>query len=233
LKPLVTAVSGFVTPETRRIQDLTHRDPIPDELMDLLEKIPTSYVTVNDAWLDPYERAPLQRFVAKFVEGGRLRFMTRFEKPWRTDVYTVTMTEPESVPEARIPDSTGASAGIDVGPAGRREDPSLEGSLDEPAEDEVVKGELLARGWARIPGEDLYVTILIDGRVRKWRAAARVTRPDVASALPRLGNCATAGYQAFFPFQPGDDGRHEILVLFQSKDGRIRHYPIRHFIWRP
>jgi hypothetical protein len=231
LKPLITAVSGFATADTRLIQDLTRRDPVPDELMDLLERIPASYVTVHDAWLEPYERRLLRGFVARRLADGRLRFIARFQKPWRTDLYAVTKTEPESVPESTGP--AAKEAGEEPVQGRLREDPSLTGSVDAVLDGAEIHGELLVRGWARIPGEDLHVTILIDGEQRKWRSAARVPRDDVARALPRLAPCTTAGYEARYAFEPGDDGAHEVQVLIQSSDGRVRHLPLRRFTWRP
>ena len=60
------------------------------------------------------------------------------------------------------------------------------GSLDVPAEGAVLKGPLTVGGWARIPGEDLDVTILIDGEKRPFLRGARIPRRDVQEALPRL-----------------------------------------------
>ncbi|MCL4810135.1 MAG: hypothetical protein KJ062_20440, partial [Thermoanaerobaculia bacterium] len=60
-----------------------------------------------------------------------------------------------------------------------------------------------------------------------------VPRPDVARALPGLGPCESAGFEATFPFQPGDEGRREIRAVFRSPDGRHRVYPVRTFTWRP
>jgi len=41
------------------------------------------------------------------------------------------------------------------------------------------------------------------------------------------------GYEAAFPFLPGDDGMHELRVIFESGDGRRRHFPKLHFEWVP
>ncbi|MGZ6987351.1 MAG: interleukin-like EMT inducer domain-containing protein, partial [Thermoanaerobaculia bacterium] len=113
-----------------------------------------------------------------------------------------------------------------------REDPTLVGSIDEPAENAVVTGPLRVQGWARIPGEDLHVTVTIDGERRSFVAGGRVPRPGVQAALPSLGNCRTAGYEATYVFETDDEGAHEIRVLFQAADGRQRHYPPRRFTWK-
>jgi hypothetical protein len=49
--------------------------------------------------------------------------------------------------------------------------------------------------------------------------------------VPSLGDCSSAGYEAHYAFRPGDEGAHEIQAVFLSRDGRIRHYPVRHFEW--
>jgi len=64
-------------------------------------------------------------------------------------------------------------------------------------------------------------------------AFRRVPRPDVARAIPRLGDCGTAGYEAEFDFQKGDEGRREIRAVFRAADGRYRYYPLRTFDWQP
>ena len=64
-------------------------------------------------------------------------------------------------------------------------------------------------------------------------AFRRVPRPDVARALPRLGDCGTAGYEAEFAFAKGDEGKREIRAVFRASDGRYRYYPLRAFDWQP
>jgi hypothetical protein len=126
---------------------------------------------------------------------------------------------------------------VRVGPAGSGvaapEDPRLTGSVDTPGENETVAGTLQVQGWARVPGEDLRVTVYLDGVVREDARASRLPRPDVAAALPYIGDCSGAGYGVAIPFRPGDEGRHTIEAVFSSADGRERHYGRRRFEWRP
>jgi membrane-associated phospholipid phosphatase len=109
---------------------------------------------------------------------------------------------------------------------------SLTGSIDTPADGAVVTGSLTVSGWARVPGSDLGVTVLIDGAPRFAISQSRVARPDVQAAVPSLGDCSTAGYQSTFAFYPGDQGQHELSVVFQGPGGLVRHYPSRKFTWR-
>ncbi|MFI5120278.1 MAG: ArnT family glycosyltransferase [Thermoanaerobaculia bacterium] len=112
------------------------------------------------------------------------------------------------------------------------EDTCLTGSIDTPVGGETVAGDLKVRGWARVPGEDLRVTVRLDAVARENARVSRVSRPDVAAAIPSLGDCSGAGYEAAIPFRSGDEGRHMIEVVFTSVDGRERHYPVRSFVWK-
>ncbi len=114
-----------------------------------------------------------------------------------------------------------------------QEDASLTGGLDEPAEGSSVHGQLKVRGWARIPGQDLRVTVLIDGKERPFATSARPERRDVQNAISTLGDCASAGYEFVYAYSPESAGAHEIQVLFWTHDGRERHYPARWFVWAP
>ncbi len=109
---------------------------------------------------------------------------------------------------------------------------TLTGSIDMPAEGATVTGDLTVKGWARVPGSDLGVTVLIDGAPRFAISQSRVARPDVQAALPSLGDCSTAGYESSFAFHPGDKGEHELSVVFQGPGGLVRHYPSRKFTWK-
>jgi hypothetical protein len=108
----------------------------------------------------------------------------------------------------------------------------LTGSIDVPADGASAVGRLLVRGWARIPGTDVSVSIYLDGEARAPISATRLARPDVCVALPALGDCASAGYEVAFDFLPGDEGQHEILAIFRAPDGRVRRYPARSFVWK-
>ena len=113
------------------------------------------------------------------------------------------------------------------------DDESLVGSIDDPAPDSRVTGTLLVRGWARIPGEDLSVEVLVDGESRTSAKLTRVPRPDVCEVVPEMADCRTAGYEGVLRFERGDAGRHELSVVFRSRDGRQRRYPPREFRWEP
>jgi hypothetical protein len=113
-----------------------------------------------------------------------------------------------------------------------REDESLLGSVDDPAARSTVSGELLVRGWARIPGEDLGVSVLLDGLVREPASLVRKDRPDVCQVIPDMADCRGAGYEARLAFSPADGGSHELTVVFRAKDGRVRHFPARRFSWK-
>jgi hypothetical protein len=227
-KPLVTAVSGFLAPPVQTIEEKENANPIPDDLLDFLEEIPTSYLLVHDSWLSPETRAPHQEWLARGLASGRLLFVRRFDGRMRNDLYAVVKNEPEAKALDPLP-WTPAGSPL-ASHAFYREDASLPGSIDSPAEDAVVTGPLKVSGWARIPGEDLRVTVMIDGEERS--PVTRFPRPDVQGVLPSLGDCGSAGYEATFAFELDDDGMHEIAVVFRSADGRQRHYPPRRFIWR-
>lgn len=228
-KPLVTAVSGFGSRVLTTIEEKENASPIPDDLLDVLEGIPTSYLLVRDSWLSPETRDTHREWLARGLASGRLLFVRRFDGRMKNDVYAVVKTEPGAVALDPLPWSPATN--YTLSHAMHREDPTLTGSIDEPAEDAVVTGPLRVRGWARIPGEDLYVTVMVDGETRPLLSGARVPRPEVQAAVPSLGDCRAAGYEAAYAFEAGDEGTHELAVLFRSADGRQRHYPPRRFKW--
>ena len=230
-KPLVTAVSGFLGPVVRLIERKEGQTPIPGDLLDDLEKIPTSYILVHDSWLFPESRLVHRDWLSRGMAAGRLRFIKRFDGHMRNELYAVVRNEPEA--RALDPLPWIPAVGPLPAPAPTREDATLTCSIDDPAEGAVVTGPLTVRGWARISGEDLHVTVTIDGEARRFVKGGRVPRPDVQAALPSLGDCRTAGYAATYAFEPGDEGNHEIQVLLRAADGRQRHYPPRRFTWKP
>ncbi len=229
-KPLVTAVAGFVAPFVSRIENDERKTPIPGDLLDFLEKIPTSYLLVHESSLTPESRGPHRDWLARGLASNRLLFVKRFDGRMRNDLYAVVKNEPGAKALGPLPWIP--AGGPLATQALHREDPSLLGSIDIPAENAVVTGPLRVAGWARIPGEDLHVTITIDGEERRAVAGARVPRPDVQAAVPSLLDCRSAGYDATYAFEPGDEGPHEVDALFRSADGRQRHYGLRKFTWK-
>ena len=231
-KPLVNAVSGFIPPGVVRLSELAGTKPIPDALLDHLESIPASYLVFHETQIDPRERPYWHDFLARGVDAGRLRFIGRFDGRKRNDLYAVLKTEPAAAEGTALPWKPPPVALVPGAGTGM-EDESLRGSVDSPPPDGEVRGPLTVHGWARMPDEDLDVTIVIDGEYRPPASFRRTSRPDVARALPRMGNTDTAGYEAVFEPQAGDEGPHELMAVLRSRDGRVRHYPVRTFHWKP
>ena len=100
-KPIITATSGFSPPYELQSENLTNSGPIPPEFLDLLEKIPASYVVVMTHLVRPERKAIYENFFSRAVAGGRLRFINRFGG--HDDLYAVVKTEPEAKSEAPLP----------------------------------------------------------------------------------------------------------------------------------
>jgi hypothetical protein len=69
--------------------------------MDLLERIPASYLVVVNRLIPTVRRSDFAAFVATQVAAGRLRFINRFDGS--NDLYAVTATEPQAKSEAPLP----------------------------------------------------------------------------------------------------------------------------------
>ena len=121
----------------------------------------------------------------------------------------------------------------DTAPPSPPENSLLTGAVDSPSGDDRVPGDLLVRGWARIPGEDLEVSILVDGFERKPSRASRVPRADVASAVPDLGDCSAAGFEITVPFHPDDRGDRLLVAVFRSRREGVKHLPGLRITWAP
>ncbi|MGI8838507.1 MAG: hypothetical protein ACR2H4_17970 [Pyrinomonadaceae bacterium] len=100
-RPLITATSGFTPPFELEIENLTNSGPITAEFLDLLEKIPASYVVVLTHLVRPERKAIYENFFSRAVAGGRLRFVNRFDE--HDDLYAVVKTEPQARNEAPLP----------------------------------------------------------------------------------------------------------------------------------
>ena len=170
--------------------------------------------------------------------GFLIRRESRYEVPFfsnftRLDIVVLELEAPPPlpVPPGREPRVLSARELVLRRPpastSGWREDPSLLGSIDDPAEGAEVRGTLLVRGWARVPEQDLTVQVLLDGVERMPAELRRTSRLDVEAAVPGLGSCATAGYEARVVLGPEDAGARYLAVVFRSRDGSERHYPGR------
>ncbi len=101
LKPLITATSSFMPPLAEQIERMTREGTISQQFMDTLEGIPTSYLVVENALIEPGRKADYSAFLSAAVATDRLRFVNRFDG--KNDLYAVTKIEPGARSEAALP----------------------------------------------------------------------------------------------------------------------------------
>ena len=77
-------------------------------------------------------------------------------------------------------------------------DDDLLSSVDEPPEGAVVRPPLFVRGWCQERGGGLVVPVefRVDGVAVVPERLVRTARPDVAAAIPEVGDASRAGYEA-------------------------------------
>ena len=109
-------------------------------------------------------------------------------------------------------------------------DDAVPGWLDESPGGRTIRGPLAVSGWAKSAAGDVEVAVVLDdGRVAR---PDRFPRPDVAAAVPELGDASRAGFRATFS-PPAGFGEHALTVEMRDPRGRVRRLgPIR-FRWGP
>jgi len=100
-RPLIVGTSGFNSPYEDQIDWATRAGAIHEKFLDLLEKIPTSYIVIANNSIAPERRVDYEAFLAAAVTAGRLRYINRFDG--RDDLYAVVKTEPQTRSEAPLP----------------------------------------------------------------------------------------------------------------------------------
>jgi hypothetical protein len=100
-KPLIVGTSGFNSPYEDQIEAATRAGAIANEFMDLLERIPTSYVVIENQLIAPERRVDYESFLTRALTAGRLRYVNRFDD--RDDLYAVVKTEPQARMERPLP----------------------------------------------------------------------------------------------------------------------------------
>lgn len=99
-RPLVNATSSFISPLTDQINKMTVGTIAPG-FIDLLEKIPASYLVIHNDRLLPGWQAEYEIFLTRALVSGRLRFINRFDG--HDDLYALVMNEPDARSEATPP----------------------------------------------------------------------------------------------------------------------------------
>lgn len=108
-------------------------------------------------------------------------------------------------------------------------DDSIPGWLDASPAAHPVKGPLVISGWAKSSSGTVDVRIVLD--TERVVVPERYARPDVANALPHLGDASQAGFRVAIQPSRGRTRQHSITVELRAPDGRVRLLgPVR-FTW--
>jgi len=109
-------------------------------------------------------------------------------------------------------------------------DDAVPGWLDESPGGRTVRGALTVSGWAKSAAGEVDVAVALDdGRVAR---PDRFPRPDVAAAVPELGDASRAGFRATFS-PPAGFGEHALTVEMRDPRGRVRRLGPTRFRWGP
>jgi hypothetical protein len=110
-------------------------------------------------------------------------------------------------------------------------DEAIPAALDFPRPGASVRGSLRVSGWARSPAGPVDVQILLSPGEHVV-PVRRFPRPDVCAAVPALGDCSQAGFEAVVPAE-GPNAEHLLVVELRGPDGRTRRLTPVRFFWRP
>ena len=239
-KPIVNGFSSYVPRRNQELAATLASENIPRATLSLLAEWPVGTLVIHERPLPLDRLRPTMEFAAAGLREVRTRRAAPVRPPGRRRLGLLPaprIGRQACAREGRRGPGKRTKRSFSARPHGaphRRASRTRSSRLDRRAQSgQVVHGELKVRGWGQTPGARAeIVEIRIDRDTRTGESFTRTPRPDVATVLPALGACAEAGYEARFPMLPGDDGAHDLHVVFRAADGRMRMIS-RAFEWAP
>ena len=96
-QPLITAYSGFTPPLEATIETLSSQLPVTEQLIDVLETAPTSYLVVHWYTMPQPQQQAIAPIIRQAVTKGRLRLVRTFPVAVsQEDIYVFTANEPNA-----------------------------------------------------------------------------------------------------------------------------------------
>ncbi len=186
----------------------------------------------------PGERPRLSAWLANLGRSGARFLAVRYDEPTPEHEWT------DLVPDAIRLVARGTDGDLfellpdrlaSVRPVEATFDESLPVALDEPAEGQLLHDVLRARGWCQERGGGRIEprVFRVDGRPIPVLTLKRTPRPDVAAAIPAIGDGSAAGWEATLSSAGLAPGEHRLVVVFATPDGRWRRSPVRRFATSP
>jgi uncharacterized protein YhhL (DUF1145 family) len=102
---IVNGRNSFVPPLQLEIEGLTKTRPVPDRLLEVVEGLPVSFITLHRGLVAHEDLPWLDEFIARAVAAGRLRLIKSVPAAvaegvnQRVELYAVVMNEPHARPE--------------------------------------------------------------------------------------------------------------------------------------
>ena len=229
-KPIVNGTLSHIPARHVALAEAFARTPLSPDLADRLEAWPVGTLVVHDHRLSLERRSILAPWLDAQVRDGRMTRPLVFPHGAGTDwVFGLVRVRSDVSWGAQGGGDPAANAAVlsqaaAAGPLTLGEDSlDLICSIDEPAEGAVVTGELKLRGWAQDEtGPAAVIDAFVDGDRRAPIGLVRKPRPDVAAALPRLGDTSSAGWEMRLQRLPTDNGAAVVSVRFRAPGGRVR-----------
>jgi hypothetical protein len=106
---IVNGRYSFVPPLQLEIEGLAKTRPVPDRLLDVVEGLPVSFITLHRGLVAPEDLPWLDEFIGRAVAAGRLRLIKNFPAAagegvnQQVDLYAVVRNEPQARPEMANP----------------------------------------------------------------------------------------------------------------------------------
>ncbi|MFL6246818.1 MAG: hypothetical protein ACJ74H_12380 [Thermoanaerobaculia bacterium] len=220
--PMLNGTSGFEPPAHRDLRVAWEKHEYEPMLANAEQNGAKLFIT-HAHWLSPEHQQPLRDFLRAAVDSGRLRFMQRFDHGVEGDfVFAVTRNYPNAPAPPEQPDPQGLLPRAMLERFFRNETTHTNttfGVLEQPGWDGVVKGPLIATGWALSPHATRHVWVLIDDGRHRFEAT-RVPRPDVQARYGWYYE-AKPGFGIMIPERPkGVPRKTDIQVEIEDGAGR-------------
>ena len=229
-KPIVNGTLSHVPARHIALAAALGSEVLPGDLTSRLEAWPVGTLVVHDHRLSLERRRAVLGWLDEAVREGRLTEPLVFPhgagRDWVFGLVRVRGPSGWGARGGGNPAANAAALGREASAASARpgeDDLDLLCAIDEPAEGAALAGEIRLRGWAQDEsGPAELIDVLVDGDRRPPIGLVRTPRPDVAAALPRLGDVSSAGWEMRLPRLATDSGPAVLTVRFRAPGGRVR-----------